>query len=46
MKKQYSVPELELVKFTLTRDILGDSRPEETDNPIIPDPPIDDPWGL
>ena len=48
MKKDYIAPDCELICFNLTRDILGDSKPEATDNPIIggggsSDP--DDPFG-
>ena len=35
MKKTYISPELDLIKLTLTRDILGDSKIEQTDNPHI-----------
>ena len=46
MKKEYMPPELEIKTLFLSRDILGDSKPEPTDNPII-DNPIDeeDPFG-
>jgi len=41
MKKEYMAPDCDLIRFRLTKDILGDSKPEPTDKPII-DEPIDD----
>lgn len=34
MKKEYIAPDCELIRFKLTKDILGDSKPEPSDNPI------------
>ena len=44
MKKEYIAPDCELIRFRLTKDILGDSKPEPTDNPIYNDPNPDDPF--
>lgn len=35
MKKEYNAPELEMISFVLSRDILGDSKVEQTDAPDI-----------
>ena len=41
MKKEYITPELDVLRISLSHDILGDSKPEPTDKPVI-DNPIDD----
>ena len=44
MKKEYVTPECDFIKFKLTIDILGDSQPEPTDNPIYNETIPDDPF--
>ena len=46
MKKEYMAPDCELIRLRLTRDVLGDSKPEPTLTPIYSDPgDVDDPFG-
>ena len=35
MKHEYVAPDCELIRFKLKKDILGDSKAEPSDNPII-----------
>lgn len=44
MKKEYITPELNVLSIYLSKDILGDSKPEPTDKPIIDEPIDDDPF--
>ena len=46
MKKEYTTPELEVMVLRLSKDILGDSKPESSDNPIYATEidPNDDPF--
>ena len=44
MKKEYITPELDVLRIYLSQDILGDSKPEPTDKPIIDNPIEDDPF--
>lgn len=42
MKKEYITPELDVLRIYLSQDILGDSKPEPIDKPIIDEPIEDD----
>ena len=46
LKKEYTTPELEVMVLRLSKDILGDSKPESSDNPIYATEidPNDDPF--
>lgn len=44
MKKDYITPDIDLIHLSLSKDVLGDSKWEPTDNPIIDDPE-EDPFG-
>ena len=41
MKKTYEAPELDLIMFRLSRDILGDSHPEPSETTYYNDPDIE-----
>lgn len=44
LKNEYIVPDFNLIKISITKDVLGDSKPEPTDKPIYNDPSLDDPF--
>ena len=44
MKKEYVSPEIDVLSFKLSHDILGDSKPQSTDVENYGDP-IDDLFG-
>lgn len=45
MKNEYIAPDCELIRFKLSKDILGDSKPESHDSAIYnSEPDVDDPF--
>lgn len=45
MKKEYMTPDFDIRRLMLCADVLGDSKLEDSDNPIYNDPDVDDPFG-